>query len=317
MSKLTIASTPRVASTRIPAQARWAKQTGLGARLRNARLQAGMTPAELARDLTSTAYLSRLEAGERRPSRALLSALGDRLGIDLSEPNGTESAAATSLGFELAHADLLLASGQFEEAVWVSEDLAEISAGVGALDVSHAARVVHALALAAAGRPRAALRTVLPLTHGPAGLLAMVAQARLHLELGDPQRAIEVARRIDEQIAGDTYQLSLPEIADLTVTLCQAYVAVGRDTVATQLARRVRRQLSAAVDVSSADGAGTGAPLAISYRSFDQAVTKIETAVAERQSARLRAAIDLLGAYGPPSANRDALTYESGQAAVS
>jgi hypothetical protein len=278
-----------------------------------------MTLSDLAQGLTTTAHLSRLEAGERRPSQALLADLGQRLGLDLADLTAGESRTATGLGFELAHAELLLASGQEEEATWVSADLVEIATGIGALDIAQAARVVNAAALAATGRPRAALRAVLPLANGSSGLVALVLQARLHQDLGQSQRAVEVGRRVAEQIAGASHQLSFPEAADLAVTLCDAYTAIGRASAATQIARLTLRHLRSAVEVEAGDQTASGTPtLAVSYRSFGQAVRKVETAVAELQAAKLRADIEVLRAYGPPNSNRDALpTYESGQAAVS
>jgi transcriptional regulator with XRE-family HTH domain len=318
-TKPTMASPPRSAQVRVPAQARWAKRVGPGTRLRHARLQAGMTLFDVARDLTTTAYLSRIEAGERRPSQALLADLGQRLGLDIADLTGGESRAATGLCFELAHAELLLASGHAEDASWVSSDLIEIATGIGALDVAQAARVIHANALAAAGHTQAALRAVLPLTNGSSGLAALVTQARLHLELGRPQRAVDIGRRVAEQIAGASHQLSLPESADLALTLCEAYGAIGRGNAAAQIARLTLRHLPAAAELRPAEQASSGmSPLAVSYRSFDDAVRKIEAAVAELQETKLHADIELLQAYGPPTSNRDALpSYVSGQAAVS
>ena len=57
----------------------------LGTRLRDARLAAGLTQAEIATGVLSTAHMSRIEGGLRRPSPELLEILADRLGLSLEE----------------------------------------------------------------------------------------------------------------------------------------------------------------------------------------------------------------------------------------
>jgi hypothetical protein len=50
----------------------------LGRRLRNARVAAGLTQTQAAGGDASTAYISRIEAGQRRPDLKLLARLADR-----------------------------------------------------------------------------------------------------------------------------------------------------------------------------------------------------------------------------------------------
>lgn len=57
----------------------------LGRRIRAARRTAGLTQADLAGNHASVAYISRIEAGQRRPSRQLLHAIADRLGVPVDE----------------------------------------------------------------------------------------------------------------------------------------------------------------------------------------------------------------------------------------
>ncbi len=52
-----------------------------GRRLRAARLEAGLTQAQLARGITSTGHVSMLEADKRRPSMEMAQALAWRLGV--------------------------------------------------------------------------------------------------------------------------------------------------------------------------------------------------------------------------------------------
>lgn len=62
-----------------------ADPTDLGTRLRDARLAAGLTQAEVATGVLSTAHMSRIETGLRRPSPELLEILADRLDLSLEE----------------------------------------------------------------------------------------------------------------------------------------------------------------------------------------------------------------------------------------
>lgn len=55
----------------------------LGDRLRETRLAAGLTQVEVTAGVASSAHLSRIEAGLRRPTPALLAALADRLGVSV------------------------------------------------------------------------------------------------------------------------------------------------------------------------------------------------------------------------------------------
>src|SRR5437762_12347282 len=57
---------------------------GLGERLRQLRVSAGLTQSELAGDRCSKEYLSQIERGKTRPTGEMLAWLADRLGIDAS-----------------------------------------------------------------------------------------------------------------------------------------------------------------------------------------------------------------------------------------
>ena len=64
-----------------------------GRRLRAARLEAGLTQAQLARGITSTGHISMLETDKRRPSLEMVRALAGRLGVSadaLMEPDLAE-----------------------------------------------------------------------------------------------------------------------------------------------------------------------------------------------------------------------------------
>jgi transcriptional regulator with XRE-family HTH domain len=80
-------------------------------RIRTARLQRGWTQKELAGDRYTGSYISALENGLTRPSIAALQYLADRLGIPADAFIRDERPA-----WDRLHADLLLASEQWQEA---------------------------------------------------------------------------------------------------------------------------------------------------------------------------------------------------------
>ena len=84
----------------------------IGSRIRQARLRAGQTQAELARGRYTAAYISALELGHAKPSMAALAFIADRLGIPVREFVGDDE-----LGPSRLEADLLLASGEYQAAL--------------------------------------------------------------------------------------------------------------------------------------------------------------------------------------------------------
>lgn len=92
----------------------------IGARIRAARLRAGLTQPELAGDRYTKAYISALELGHAKPSMAALDYLAPRLGTTpdriLAEPKDR---------WTRLDADLRLASGRFAEAAQAYADLLE------------------------------------------------------------------------------------------------------------------------------------------------------------------------------------------------
>ena len=58
--------------------------SGLGTRLRQLRVAAGLTQSELAGERFSKEYMSQIERGKTRPTKDTLSWIGERLGVDVS-----------------------------------------------------------------------------------------------------------------------------------------------------------------------------------------------------------------------------------------
>lgn len=84
----------------------------VGDRIRQARIRTGMTQAQVAQGRYTAAYISALERGLAKPSMAALSFLSERLGVAVPDLVAEERPAARRL-----EADLLLASGRFQEAL--------------------------------------------------------------------------------------------------------------------------------------------------------------------------------------------------------
>src|SRR5215216_8162400 len=81
----------------------------LGARLRELRIQAGLTQSELAGARFSKEYVSQIERGKTRPTRETIDWLAARLGVDASFlANGVSADERGRVDSGLARADALL-----------------------------------------------------------------------------------------------------------------------------------------------------------------------------------------------------------------
>jgi tetratricopeptide (TPR) repeat protein len=107
----------------------------IGARLRAARKQAGLTQQQLAAGRYTKAYVSALETGASRPSMAALHFFADRLGLPVERLLRDEASRWTRLA-----ADLELAAGHWDQAADAYADLLE-----GQLDATTRAELLRGL----------------------------------------------------------------------------------------------------------------------------------------------------------------------------
>jgi tetratricopeptide (TPR) repeat protein len=107
----------------------------IGQRIRAARTSAGLTQQQLAQGRYTKAYVSALEKGHAKPSMAALNFLSERLGLPAAHFLGGQET-----GWHRLEADLLLASGRWQEAVDAYEDLASTA------DVASRAEVLRGTA---------------------------------------------------------------------------------------------------------------------------------------------------------------------------
>src|SRR5918999_1367745 len=84
----------------------------VGGRIREARVRAGLTQAEVARGRYTAAYISALERGLAKPSMAALTFISERLGVAVRDLVSEDAPSAGRL-----EADILLASGQYTDAL--------------------------------------------------------------------------------------------------------------------------------------------------------------------------------------------------------
>ncbi len=94
----------------------------VGEKIKMARLAAGLTQQQLAEGRYTKAYISALENGHSKPSMAALNFIADRLGVPAAQ-----FVASNTHGRLRLEADLLLASGQWQEALDAYEELLQSS----------------------------------------------------------------------------------------------------------------------------------------------------------------------------------------------
>jgi tetratricopeptide (TPR) repeat protein len=91
-------------------------------RLKQARLAAGMTQAQLAEPMYTHAYVSTLEAGRRQPSPTAAKHFAQKLAMDVDELlTGRPPHLAASLRLALQESRVALSRGEFDEAIKVAE----------------------------------------------------------------------------------------------------------------------------------------------------------------------------------------------------
>jgi tetratricopeptide (TPR) repeat protein len=212
----------------------------LGARIKAARVAAGLTQPELAGPNASVGFLSRIESGQRRPNVELLDTLSDRLGVTLEFlvlGDGWED--AQRLELLLDHAELSLVGGEAEQALLRARE----ALGAPGLDAVPGgpvrARYVEAASLDTLGDPAATGAFQLVLQSRPdtvTRLKAATALCRIWREQGQLDRAIACAQSALDELPGDV--VASEEGIRLSVTLAGVLFIAGRTIEATELCDR-------------------------------------------------------------------------------
>src|SRR5438046_9928230 len=92
--------------------------SGLGTRLRQLRVGAGLTQSDLAGDRFSKEYVSQIERGKTRPTRETVEWLAAKLGVDATFlERGVSADERSRVEAMLARAEALTTGHQYDEAV--------------------------------------------------------------------------------------------------------------------------------------------------------------------------------------------------------
>jgi transcriptional regulator with XRE-family HTH domain len=214
----------------------------LGRRLRNARVAKGLTQTEAADGRASTAYISRIEAGQRRPDLKLLDHLASRFDTTVEALLlGITRDRRSELQLELDYAELSLASGSAQDALTRAGAILAALPEAGIVDLERGARFVHAFALEANGDLDGAILALEELTatkpYDLAWIRGLIALSRCYRESGDLGRAIDIGERASETI-DDQGLSALNEAMQLTLTVAAAYFERGDTGHAVRLCKR-------------------------------------------------------------------------------
>jgi transcriptional regulator with XRE-family HTH domain len=218
-------------------------RAALGGRLRAARQARGLTQGEVADDVMSVAYLSRIESGHRQPTAPALEALAERLDVSVESLLGVaERRDVDAMRLSHDYAELSLESGQPEDA---EEHLRKALALLDTTQMEgmrDRARLLHARALEAAKHEDDAVLELESLledssTDGLTRIKAGIALSRIYRETGDLGRAIEGGERVMSHVE-DAGLGASDEAVQLAVTVAAAHFERGDTAHAVRLCRK-------------------------------------------------------------------------------
>jgi transcriptional regulator with XRE-family HTH domain len=226
--------------------------TELGRRLRAARLAKGWTQTDLAGDLVSVGYISRLESGQRRPNSTVLAGLAARLDVPVDQLLRGESARehdATKLAIDFA--ELALESGDFIEAEARGRAARDQAIDRAFHDLVPRAQFIVARCLEVQGSIDDAILELEPLVDDRDGgilrIKAAIALSRCLRESGDLTKAVDTGERVLIELAGTPLD-GADEAVQLAVTVAAAYYERG-DTG--QAVRTCRKAIDKAERIAS------------------------------------------------------------------
>ena len=215
----------------------------LGSRLRNARVAKGLTQAEVAGGDASTGYISRIEAGQRRPDGALLERIAGRLDTSVEGlVMGVDPDRRAEVMLDLDYAELALASGDVDDALARTAHVLALSDGTELSALRLRARHLNALALEGAGRLEEAIVALEDLLDeeppGAGWLTSAIALSRCYRESGDLARAIDTGESALRRLENLNLD-GVDEAIRLAVTVAAAYFERGDASYAVRLCHRI------------------------------------------------------------------------------
>jgi transcriptional regulator with XRE-family HTH domain/predicted DNA-binding protein len=276
----------------------------LGERIRNLRLARGLTQDGLADGAVTVSYISRIEAGQRRPDAALLERFARVLDTTPEHLiTGIEPARADEITFALLNAELALETGSADEAL---SALAGVTAEPDLPDdIRQRADLLTARALESSGRYDEAIIALEGILESQAPrhplLRARIALSRCYRETGDFTRAIEVGEHGLSALEG----LGIDggdEAIQLAVTIAAAYCERGDLGHAIRLALRTVERADAMGSPRARAAAYWQASIFESERGntvasiplAEQALALLKDGEDRRNFARLRAEVGIM-----------------------
>lgn len=214
----------------------------LGSRLRAARLARGWTQTDLAGDLVSVGYISRLESGQRRPLAHVLESLASRLDIAIDELlRGPTARQQDAVKLSLDYAELALESGDLLEAESRARETRDRARALPHVDLAGRATFLVARTLEVQGNIDDAILELEEIVEAPLTTLlsvkAAISLSRCYRESGDLHQAIDAGERVLRRLQ-DTPLDSTDEAVQLTVTIAAAYYDRGDTGHAVRLCRK-------------------------------------------------------------------------------
>ena len=234
----------------------------LGSRLRAARLARGWTQTDLAGDLVSVGYVSRLESGHRRPNAEVLEALAQRLGVSVDQLlRGPTAPEQDEIRLALDFAELSLENGEHAEAEVRAREARDRAYAIVHADLADRASFLIARALESQGNVDDAILELEPLVSGDGGAIpragapaipraglpaiprikAAIALGRCYRQSGDLGLAIDVMEQMLAELADSKLDGS-DEVVQLAVSLAATYFDRGDTGQAVRTCRKAIAQ---------------------------------------------------------------------------
>ncbi len=214
----------------------------LGQRVRAARIAKGMTQTDLAGTEVSVGYVSRIEAGQRRPNLQVLSDMCSRLGTPVEQLlMGVTPQELEQIKLNLDFAELSLESGDPQTAELQARDARQDAETASLKEHAYRARFLVARALEAQGLVDDAvieLETLLtPRVGNVLQIKVGLALVRCYKMSGDFTKAIEVGEMLLEHLE-DTPLDNTDETVQLAVSMAAAYYYRGDIAQAVRVCRK-------------------------------------------------------------------------------
>lgn len=229
--------------------ARTVDLTVLGARVKSARVAKRLTQTEVAGPEMSTAYVSRIESGQRRPDPELLQVIASRVGVGLDQlVMGTTRDKVAEVRLALVSAEVEVKTGDSAGALRrIDETLMDL-AGQGQAALQLEALRLKATALEASGRLDEAIILLEDLAEqaerDSLWVRDLATLCRSYRVSGDLERSIETGERALQGIK-DHALLGTDEATALMLSLAASYFEHGEIAIAVRMCRRAIDQAEA------------------------------------------------------------------------